>query len=580
VTGPPAEGGSEGRNNRTWLIWPVLLVAVVDLFAVWFVSAEHTLYHADQVTYWSYSRSLAEGMVSQPLAAFFAVARSVAELDVNLLPAAPVAGALVVLGGSRLAYVVSVISLYGLAALLSSIFALRRLSRGLENERSLAASWAALLTILLFATIWRPIFIGYLGIGGVAIGSAALGLYLADSLRPARSSARTLVLVGVLAALMIVFRRWYAFWSLALWVTVATDAVSTFLSSREWSRGALWEAMRAPIVIGASAAAALLMLSPSLTLQRLQTDYSDRFSAYGLDQSLMERVGSVVDEFGVALLLVVIGCSALLLIDRVTRRVAVLLLVQLMTTYLAMVSVQDHSPQHWYLYYPAAMLLVGLGLMRITVVVGDRRWSRAAVAYVVGIAIVTTAAVYLPAAGAAADWLGPLVPATRLRPKVRDDLPEVDRLLRFLDRRLQPEPGFIYVLASSETLSEQVLAFANLSLGTHYRSTRTILQSAHVDRRDGFPAGLLEASTVLVAEPIQFHLDPLDQQVVGIPATSLLDGENIGLAFQRLAPVFSLRDGVTVHVFARTRAPSEEEVEVLSGLLAAAYPDRPDVYLP
>ena len=579
MSAPPAEDGSEGRKNRFWLVWPVLLVAVIDLFAVWFVGAEHTLYHADQVTYWSYSWNLAEAMVSQPLAAFFAVARSVAELDLNLLPAAPIAAALMVLGGSRLAYVVSVISLYGLAAVLSSIFALRGLSRGLEIERSVAASWAALLTILLFATIWRPIFIGYLGIGGVAIGSAALALFLAGCLRPTRS-ARTLVVVGFLAALMIVFRRWYAFWSLALWVTVATDAAWTFLSGREWSRRALWEAMRAPIVIGTSAAATLLMLSPSVTLRRLQTNYSERFSAYGLDQSLMERVGSVVDEFGVALLLVVIGCSALLLVDRVTRRVAVLLLVQLMTTYLAMVSVQDHSPQHWYLYYPAAMLLVGLGLTRITVVVGDRRWSRAAVAGVVGIAVVTTAAVYLPAAGAAAGRLGPLVPANRLRPKVRDDLPEVDRLLRFLDRRLQREPGFTYVLASSETLSEQVLAFANLSLGTHYRSTRTILQGAHVDRRDGFPAGLLEASTVLVAEPVQYHLDPADQQVVGIPAASLLAGENVGLAFQRLAPAFALRDGVMVHVFARTRAPSEEEVEALSGLLAAAYPDRPKIYLP
>ena len=152
--------------------------------------------------------------------------------------------------------------------------------------------------------------------------------------------------------------------------------------------------------------------------------------------------------------------------------------------------------------------------------------------------------------------------------------------MRFLDQRLETEPGYTYVLASSDTLSEHVLAFTELSLGTSYRATRTILQSSHVDKRDGFPVGLLDATTVLVAEPVQLHLDPADQQVIAIPAESFLDGRNIARAFRRLEQDFTLQGGVRVVVFARTRPNRPDEVRELSDLLAAAYPDRPEIFRP
>jgi hypothetical protein len=564
--------------TRLRSFWPFLMIALIDVYAVWFVTAERTLYHADQVTYWSYSVNLAHGMVTRPLGALLAVARSVSEMDLNLLPAVPIAVMLAIFGSSRLAYVIAVISIYGLAAVVSSVWAVGALARRLGIERRELYPWAGLGAFVLLTTIWRPVFIGYLGLGGVAIGSAALGLYLAQP--KDRTNARTLLLVGFLAALVVIFRRWYAFWSLAFGALVVIDSAWSFLDRRDWSGRALWRAVRTPLLVASSAAVTLLVLSPVITVQRLTTDYADRFSAYSVDQGLAQRLGTVTTEFGLGLIAVVICFTLTLLAREHTRRTAVLLVIQLAVTYLAMVTVQDHSPQHWYLYSSALITLIGLGLLQLSSDILNPRWLKAVLTGCLVVAVTTMAAIYLPAAAPSADILGPLVPGNRLAPEIRGDLAEVDRLMRFLDRRLESDPGFTYVLASSGTLSEQVLAFTGLSLGRSYRSTPTILQTAHVDRRDGFPRALLEARTVLVAEPIQVHLNPDDQLVVGVPAASFLKGENIGRAFRRLEPVFTLQGNVRVFAFARVRPIRAEEVDALSGLLAAAYPDRPEISRP
>jgi hypothetical protein len=124
------------------------------------------------------------------------------------------------------------------------------------------------------------------------------------------------------------------------------------------------------------------------------------------------------------------------------------------------------------------------------------------------------------------------------------------------------------------------LAFANLSLGTDFSSPRLILSSAHVDLRDGFPDMLLEASYVVVPDPVQWEMRAEDHQVVIIPTASFHERRNIALAFERLPESFLLRDGVEVAVFRRTRPVTSGEVEELSALLREKYPDRPAIYLP
>jgi hypothetical protein len=138
----------------------------------------------------------------------------------------------------------------------------------------------------------------------------------------------------------------------------------------------------------------------------------------------------------------------------------------------------------------------------------------------------------------------------------------------------------VYVLASSHVINSSLLREANESIGTNYEVTGKILRTMDVDKRDGFPLALLDAEYVLLAVPIQYHLRPEDQQMVGLPAEALLMRKNIGGAFDRLPESFVLGNNVKVYMFKKARPITTQELGELEEACERVYPNRPDICIP
>lgn len=564
---------SRGPLRRAWencrpvTLPVVLVVATLDLYAVWFVGTEQTLYHADQVTYWSYSQQLARLLLADPVGAVGAIVRSIANNDLNLLPALPVACVMALFGSSRLVYLLSVITIYGSATIAMLVVALRRF--GLAAPGLITA-----LVFLFVPVVWRPVFVGYLGLGGVALALAVLALVLSDPGAPKET--RSMALAGLLLATLVLFRRWWAIWGVAFCALVVLVVVWDLLRERPLSQRKLNEMVKGPLVLGATACATLVVFAAPIIVQRATTDYADRFAAYSLE-GWGQRVSALIAHVGVLGALLVAVSVVVLLADRRFRRSAAELVLLVVLTYLLMISIQDHSPQHWYLYDPSILLLVGLALGRSIEKFPFRRYPTVWVP-VMAVGIVMTAAVFVPGFLESANpWL---LPSDRVRPQMRNDLAEVDRLLAYLDHRYQNGSGAVYVLASSNLLSDHVLAFANLSMGTDHPSVGGIVGSAHVDRRDGFPRGLLVADAVVVTDPVQIHLRADDQRVVVEPARSFLDGTDIARPFRKLPVEFTLDGGVQAYIYERVRPTKGDDLEAFSSRLRDAYPDRPEIFAP
>jgi hypothetical protein len=361
---------------------------------------------------------------------------------------------------------------------------------------------------------------------------------------------------------------------------VLLEALWRLWRGRSSGTGVLWPAVRSPLIIGASAAATVALLAAPLVVQRLAPGYAQEFVAYARSTGVAGGMMELAREFGLLPITLTIAAAAFLAWDRATRRMAMLVPSHMAVTYVLMVRLQGHGPHHWYLYLAGALFLVGLALVRTLSRLHSSRTRVVAVVAVVGIALVVTGSVYAESFRPVAELMGPLVPQHRVRPLRRSDVAEVHRLLGFLDEQVARREGYIYVLGSTGTLSDQSLAFANRSLGAAYRSPASILQSAHVDRRDGFPRMLLEATYVVVPQPAQTGIVAGEQQVVVIPTESFVRGHNIARAFGRLPAEFLLEGGVRVWVFERQRDISDGELAEMSGLLRSAYPDRPDIWRP
>ena len=115
----PTATSSSRRSLFVELGVALLLIVVVDLFALRFAAAERTLYRADQLAYWTYASRLADDLRTDTWSAMEAIAWSVAHSDLNLLPAAPVSLVLMVFGSSRTASLLAVLTVYGLAAVVA-----------------------------------------------------------------------------------------------------------------------------------------------------------------------------------------------------------------------------------------------------------------------------------------------------------------------------------------------------------------------------------------------------------------------------------------------------------------------------
>jgi hypothetical protein len=535
-----------------------LFVLGANVFVAWFVALEQTVYCWDYRAYHDATRALAGLLAASPAKALAEVARSLREDDYNLLPSVLLAPVLAAFGDSRPVFVLGVLNVYGVPAVLLLAHAARRLG---------GSAVATLVVLAVSPQLFAPIVRGYPDVGGVGLAALVLWLYLGA---PRPLPVRTALGLGALLALLFLFRRYFAHWVVAFGAIATVDTVVGTLRA-----GALRRALVALALIAVAAAAAVCALAWPLVQRVLTTDFADAYAAYRPAAGLELVRATILDGAGILYALAPVAAAVVLLARRATRRIAGVLFGQCAAATLLFASVQGFGPHHYYVVLPGAVLLVGLAARAARPALASA--ALAAFALAGGLAQVTT---FARAAAPLHAALVPLVPARRTAPMVRTDLAELRALLASVERTLAAAgpDARLYVLGSSETLSDELFRGARHEPGLGF--VGRVLPTAHVDRRDGFPANLLRADLVCLGLPAQTHLAVREQTVVAAPALCFERGLAIASAFRRLPETFTLQGGVEVSLWERVRAPRPEEVRELSEFLRQAHPERPFVFEP
>lgn len=379
--------------------------------------------------------------------------------------------------------------------------------------------------------------------------------------------------VGVLVAVLVIFRRWYAFWSLSFCIIVGLGGLIALVHCRRNGKP-LAEALRTPLTIGTGVLGTLFLLMGPRVVTIAGTDYGDRFIHYKTHTSVLAEIWGVVGHFGL-IPLGLAGIGAVVLVRSTkTRWIAAGIIGQLVLIAVLFRRVQDPTPQHWYLLLPGLMLLTAGGLTAWLTSVGPTV-RRVGVGIVMILGLVVTTQVF----SAVTVIPLPLVPSVSIAPKIRGDLAEFERLMTWLDGRVEMGSQWIYVLAATGAVSDSSLGFSNFSMGTCFKSTKHVLMTDQVDRRDGFPDRLFLADVVVLPLPVAVRGEGETQRVVEVPARSFLEGVGIGEAFVRIDEVFLFDEGVTVAVFERIRPNTPAEIQALSDQLKTYYPDRPEIWM-
>jgi len=509
-----------------------------------------------------------------PLGAISKLLHSVRHYDYNYLATIPLTVPMSIFGESRLVYVLSIVNIYALPAAFVLTAATKAIAKRAGFQHAESLYYVVPIVLLTLPAFWVPTLRGYPDVGGLMIAGAVLFFYF--NKRPRTLRASEAIACGVLLALLLLFRRWYGFWTVSFIMLLPVDGAFELWNGRPFDFEACWKTFRPTILVALSFAVALICIAWPLVVHMIATPYRDIYSAYRGNTGLLESLRDAGRFYlGTFICSAFAASVALLAASQSVRRLCVFLLAQLMLILVLFERIQGFAWQHCYLLIPTIVIFLSLALV---VIANISSWL--AVPMYSLVSIMAFSPVFSLHSGPLNHFGQEIAAAARCFPLIRYDLPEMRRLLGILEDYDSRTGGTVYVLASSQIINSALLWEANLSLNTDYQVTGRILRTAEVDRRDGFPWQLLNAEYVLVAVPIQYHLRHEDQRMVELPAEALLMGRNIGDAFERLAESFVLDGDVKVYVFRKVRSITAKELSDLEGECKRVYPDAPGICIP
>jgi hypothetical protein len=166
--------------------------------------------------------------------------------------------------------------------------------------------------------------------------------------------------------------------------------------------------------------------------------------------------------------------------------------------------------------------------------------------------------------------MDPVFSEKKLYKRMRGDIETIREMITRVND-MADETRYTYLLSSSGILNSDILKNAYLPEVKY--ATKNLLYTYDVDKRDGFPDSFFTADIVIVAEPVQYHLDPAEQQIVGIPAEMILEGR-ADTSLKEIAS-YALDGGVTARVYRKQAPYTHAFLKELSGRMRAAYPAHP-----
>ena len=558
-------------KQSTVVIGLIVIAAFFVELAVLFMRAEHTVYAWDYGDFWRMSAGLVtlrHHSIFRAIAGFGWSMRFDYN-DLSLLPSACMMG---IFSTSRFCYVISNAVFLNVPSTLLCLWLFARAAHVTWDQ--VAFSLLAFLALLAVPLPWAVTLSGMTDVAGLIMAAIATGLLCRTDLR-SKDVVRWLA-IGAALALLALSKRWYLYLVIGLLVVyfleIAVDLTVTSYRSRSLSLTSIRAAAYGPLFL-LCGLIGIYFLSFPLPLTILTTNYSYIYSAYqsgdGWGSALVANLDLIIQRFGVAQVALAFLCFAAALFFRQTRRAALYLYLPAWVAWLDVSRVQTLGDHHTLLLYiSTAVTPIFLAQQLLSPAFPQAKpWGWSLLILAVLVSCLSYASVFSTAPPFGSSLVQNVFPALRAQPVQRHDLTEIEALMQFVGDKVVNPPGQppelnVYLLSSSHLMNSSLLDSAGFQLNTPLPAEDYICRTHDVDHRDGFPESLVTAKLVLVADPLQTHLDQ-EQKVLSVPVRLFLQGQGFAQAFTRDPRTFQFDDGIRVYVYERARPSTPEEIEQL-----------------
>lgn len=551
----------------TWLAAGALLICAL-LLAYWIQSRTSYVFFWDFRNYWEKTETLhalmSQGKWREAMAAFTYSYTG----NYSMLPAVgPSMFALLAGTSTRTVYALAVTALYAVPAYLMVVLLARRVLDGDEVVASplSSASWvlASFVALVGLPTYFGTTQLLMPDIGGVVIVVAAIlsASALLASLREPHVEPegwqipggllRASLSLGVLVALMFVFRRWYGLAAAGIGCVLAALVLFEVAQAGATRKVVLARAVAAAVLVAAAALPLLCWYLFAWSGELGKHDYSELYASY--DFSLADDARQFLQRFGVIVpLLCVVGGVCLFRWGR-DRRLLFLLVTSSFIACVLFLSIQSPGRHHFFLLMP----LMGAMLAGLSIVIARRFGDLAslclALVLVVGGLLATPPMRGITGISAFPgydDWL------PRRQPHA-EGLAEISKWLASPDNAGRK----FCLIASSATINQGVFdELWQILPDVPRRYGQRMIYLGQVDSVDGPPApGIRSCGIFLVGVPFQGHLPPGQQTTLEIVQKDMVDGTGIGAAVDQEPRVFPMDEGIEIRGYRTNREITQEE---------------------
>jgi hypothetical protein len=533
-------------NSGLALVLVTAILAVTYLY----ISSESTFYSSDYAGYQNITQGIVADYWTSLAAAARAIVRSTAA-EYNAIFTIPLIPFLLIFGESRLVYEIALAAVY----LLPFTLVLGAIAVQLIPKQARVVFWSTVAMVLLMPPTWVPTLRGYPDTGAAFLLLLAIWVYLRDTTLNHRGQ---ILLIGLLTALAMLFRRHFAYAGIGFFVAMALQTLA--MSARRSAgqpRDFFQELLTRSRRVGLTAAAALLVLLVvgfPFVYRGLTTSYNALYAAYmGPPLTVLQWYAATYGW--AALALAMLGLVMGMRSGVVNHEAGLFIAIFGGLSGLEWLFIVRQTGEQYTLHFTP---MVALGLSALVGTVWFRLRGRLRVLALCGILLYMSANV---AAGLTPVELvhDPTIRslfAMKELPLMRGDRAEIARLVSYLrEAAAHGEP--IYVAASSAILTTSLLTTAERALYGWNDARLHMLYAPQIDSRDSLPLEmLLQAQYVVVAHPFQHHMGVEKQRVVKVVYDLFSDNMEMARDFARLPTTFMLDERTVISVYKRIRPTS------------------------
>ncbi|MET1249211.1 hypothetical protein ABWW58_10520 [Sporolactobacillus sp. STCC-11] len=546
------------------LITFAILAFSGNIYIYLFFTREKMIQFWDSSLYWSTSIIFTDSLFNNFNATAKMLYASILNDDYNMVPVIALSLPMKLFGFSYKIFALSIYNLYLIPAIFITILLIKKIIKD-NNILTPTTDFLSLSVPFLFTPFIIPLMSGYLDAAGLFFVALLLVLVYSDNFVKI-DLFRDLSFM-MLLILLLFTRRWYAYFGIAL---IISWGFTNILRQAYNKHGKI--NFKRPIMfianmclIGSGCLFIFLVFFREFIKRSLFNNYSQMYSAYQ-SGSYINNLDLFIQYIGLLLFLIILIGIVFLYRNHKNIYYVSLLLLLLLISFSLFVSVQSLGVQHYYIMVIPLCILLTIGSCWLSI-----RKNRSIEILTSSIIIVVFLINFAQSFETAFATFkkGTVLSSAVVYPTVRSDIHQIREMTTYLNKLTKDNGKKVYVLASSSILNGSIVS--NAFMPDTLYAIPSLLSTHDVDLRDGFPNAFFLADYVVVTDPVQYHLRPEDQKVIGVLANLFQQNKENNF---KLVKKFQLDNNVRAKVYEKVHAFNREWINQVSYEFNSSYPNN------